>query len=67
MLIHLDMLMHLVTDRWPSYMQWVPQLFKSLEFFPLNPVVEKSCKIEYCGNKTHQTIQNYDTDLRFRT
>ena len=54
---------HLVTDtiqseRWPSYIQWEPQLCKRLEFAPLNPVVDKSCKIESCGNKTYQTIQN---------
>ena len=36
------------------YTQWVPQLFERLEFFHWN----KSCKIECCGNKTHQIIQN---------
>ena len=35
-------------------LQWVPQLFKRLGFFHVN----KSCKIECCGNKTHQIIQN---------
>ena len=34
--------------------QWVPQLFEHLEFFHVN----KSCKIECCGNNTHQIIQN---------
>ena len=34
--------------------QWLPQLFKHLEFFH----VEKSCKSECCGNKAHQIIQN---------
>ena len=34
--------------------QWVPQLFERLEFF----LVSKSCKIECCGNKRHQIIQN---------
>ena len=35
-------------------LQWVPQLFERLEFFHVN----KSCKIECCGNKTHQIVQN---------
>ena len=26
--------------------------------FPLNPIVNKSCKIKHCGNKTHQIVQN---------
>ena len=30
------------------------QLFEQLEFFHVN----KSCKIECCGNKTHQIVQN---------
>ena len=34
--------------------QWVPQLFEQLEFFHVN----KSGKIECCGNKMHQIIQN---------
>ena len=34
--------------------QWVPQLFERQEFFR----VDKSCKIECCGNKTHQILQN---------
>ena len=34
--------------------QWVPQLFERLDSFHVN----KSCKIECCGNKTHQIIQN---------
>ena len=34
--------------------QWVPQLFERLEIFCVN----KSWKIECCGNKTHQIIQN---------
>ena len=36
------------------YLQWVPQLFKHLEYFHVN----KSCKIVCCDNKTHQIIQN---------
>ena len=36
------------------HIQWVPQLFEHLEFFQVN----KSCKIECCGNKPHQIIQN---------
>ena len=35
-------------------LQWVPQLFKCLEFFHVN----KSCKIELCGDKMHQIIKN---------
>ena len=35
-------------------LQWVPQLFERIEFFHVN----MSCKIECCGNKTHQIIQN---------
>ena len=35
-------------------LQWVPQLFEHLEFFHAN----KSCKIECCGNKMHQIVQN---------
>ena len=32
----------------------MPQLFERLEFFYAN----KSCKIEWCGNKTYQIIKN---------
>ena len=35
-------------------LQWVPQLFERLDFLHVN----KSCKIECCGKKTHQIIQN---------
>ena len=35
-------------------MQRVPTIIRHLEFFH----VKKSCKIECCGNKTHQIIQN---------
>ena len=34
--------------------QWVPELFERVEFSHVN----KSCKIECCGNKMHQIIQN---------
>ena len=27
-------------------------------FFPLNPTVNKLCKIECCGNKVHQIIKD---------
>ena len=27
-------------------------------YTPLNPIVNKSCKIECCGNLTHPIIQN---------
>ena len=37
-----------------KHIQWVPQLFKRLEFFHVN----KSGKIGWCGNETHQIIQN---------
>ena len=37
-----------------KYIQWVPQLFERLEFFHVN----KSCKIEFWGHKTHQITQN---------
>ena len=36
-----------------SNVQWVPELLERLEFFHVN----KSCKIDCCGNKTHQIIQ----------
>ena len=39
-------------SRWE--IQWVPQLFEQLDFFHVN----KSCKIECCGNKMHQVIQD---------
>ena len=39
--------------RWRN-VQWVPQLFEQQEFFH----VYKSCKIECCGNKMHQIVQN---------
>ena len=40
---------------WPETgVQWVPQSFERLEFFHVN----KSCKIEDCGKKTHKIIQN---------
>ena len=28
------------------------------EFFPLDSIVNKSCNIEYCGNKMHQIVPN---------
>ena len=34
--------------------QWVPELLEHVDLFHVN----KSCNIECCGNKTHQTIQN---------
>ena len=34
--------------------QWVPQLFERLEFLHVN----RSRKTEFCGNRTHQIIQN---------
>ena len=52
--------MHWQQTTWALFMmnicgiQWVPQLFERLEFFYVN----KSCKIECCGNKMHQVIQN---------
>ena len=36
------------------HVQWVPEILERLDFFHVN----KSCKIECCGNKTHQIIQN---------
>ena len=36
------------------FIHWVPQLFEQLESFHVN----KSCKIECCGNKMHQIVQN---------
>ena len=35
------------------HIQGEPQLFEQLEFFHGN----RSCKIEWCGNKMHQIIQ----------
>ena len=40
--------------KWCLSIQRVPQLFEQLEFFYVN----KSCKIECCGNKMHQIVQN---------
>ena len=37
-----------------SKVQWVPELLERLEFLYVN----KSCKIECYGNKTHKIIQN---------
>ena len=37
-----------------SHLQWVSELQERQEFFHVN----KSCKIECCGNKMHQIIQN---------
>ena len=36
------------------HVQWVPELLEHVDLFHVN----KSCKIEFCGNKTHQIIQN---------
>ena len=36
----------------------VAKSFRTPRFFPLNPIVNKSCKIECCGNKMNQIIQN---------
>ena len=41
-------------DAYWFMVQWVPQLFKCLEFFQVN----KSCKIDCRGVKTHQIIHN---------
>ena len=35
-----------------------PKVCAPLKLFPLNPIVNKSCKIECFGNKVHQIIQN---------
>ena len=42
------------TFRTSNNLQWVPQLFERLEFFPVNT----SFKIECHGNKMHQIDQN---------
>ena len=47
-------------DHWKKlalscYIQSVQQIFKCLEFLHVN----KSCKIERCGNKTHRIIQKF--------
>ena len=39
-------------------LQWWPKVFGHLEFSPLNPIVNKSCKIKFRGSKMHQIIQN---------
>ena len=31
--------------------------------FPLNPIVNKSCNIECCGNKMHQIVANMNVDI----
>ena len=36
----------------------VAKSFRTAKVFPLNPIVSKSCKLECCGNKTYQIIQN---------
>ena len=36
----------------------VAKSFRTAGVFPLNPIVNKSCKIECCGNKMHQIVQN---------
>ena len=36
------------------HLQWVPELLEHIDLFHVN----KSCKIECCGNKTHRIIQN---------
>ena len=34
------------------------KIIRTPRVFPLNPIVNKSCKIECCDKKLHQTIQN---------
>ena len=36
----------------------VAKSFWTPRFFPLNGMVNKSCRIECCGNKMHQIVQN---------
>ena len=54
-------------DEYPRYTQqtWqgvssteVAKSFQTPRVFPLNPIVNKSCKIKHCGNNRHQVIQN---------
>ena len=43
-----------INQNMTNEVQWVPRLFERREFFHVN----KSCKIECCGKKMHQIIQN---------
>ena len=36
----------------------VAKIIRTPRVFPLNPIVNKSCKIGCCGNKMYQIIQN---------
>ena len=36
----------------------VAKSFRTPRVCPLNPIVNKSCKIECCGNKMQQIVQN---------
>ena len=36
----------------------VAKSFRTPRDFPLNPIVNKSYKIECCGNKMHKIVQN---------
>ena len=46
----------------------VARSFRTPRVFPMNPVVNKSCKIEPFGNKMHKIIQNMtlSQDLEFK-
>ena len=39
-------------------LQYQSKLLGHLEFSLLNPIANKSCKIECCGDKMHQNVQN---------
>ena len=45
---------HFFSGCYPLKVQWMPQLFERQEFSYAN----KSCKIECCGNKMPQIVQN---------
>ena len=36
----------------------VAKSFRTPRVCPLNPIVNKSCKIEWCGAKIHKIVQN---------
>ena len=42
----------------PKYYTVVAKRFRTPRVFPLNPAVNKSCKIDRCDNKMHQIIKN---------
>ena len=47
-------------------LQWHSEMLAPLDVFPLNPIVNKSCNIECCGDKMLQTVTSMIVSLKLQ-